>query len=90
MSDPDPGAKRVGSRRRRGWRIVRLASGWALIALGVVGLVLPVLQGVALIVAGLALLAPDIPWARRCLDWLLARMRRLRRGGKPDKGAIDP
>ena len=69
---------------------MRLASGWTLIALGIVGLVLPILQGIALIVAGLALLAPDMPWARRCLDWLRARLRRLTRSGKSDKPSIDP
>jgi uncharacterized membrane protein YbaN (DUF454 family) len=56
-----------------------MVAGWLLVALGIVGLVLPFLQGIALIVAGLALLAPDLPWARRCLDWLKQRVRRLRR-----------
>lgn len=68
---------------------MRLASGWVLIAVGIVGLVLPVLQGAAMIVAGLALLAPDLPWARRWLDWLRARMRRLRPRGKNQSKSID-
>ena len=61
------------------WRVVRLIAGWTLVALGILGLFLPILQGVALILAGLALLAPDVPFARRWLDWLKNRVRRLRR-----------
>ena len=86
VSHPAP----ASGRRRGRWRIVRLVSGWTLIALGIVGLVLPILQGVALIVAGLALLAPDMPWARRSLDWLRARLRRLSGSGKSDERSIDP
>ena len=60
------------------WRIGRIISGFALLILGVIGLFLPILQGVAMIVAGLLLLAPDIPWARRLLDWLKARYQGFR------------
>ncbi len=72
----DPPAR---TRRRPFWRVARLIAGWTLVALGIVGLFLPILQGVALILAGLALLAPDVPFARRWLDWLKNRVRRLRR-----------
>jgi uncharacterized membrane protein YbaN (DUF454 family) len=57
-----------------------LVAGWILVAVGIAGLALPIVQGVALILAGLALLAPDMPFARRWLDWFKDRMRRLRRG----------
>jgi len=44
----------------RFWKITRLVVGWGLIILGIVGLFLPFLQGIILIVAGLALLlSPD-------------------------------
>ena len=89
MSQPVPGGEPQG-RRRGVWRIVRLASGWALIGFGIVGLVLPILQGVAMIVAGLALLAPDLPWARRWLDWLRARMRQLKPAKKDETKSIEP
>jgi uncharacterized membrane protein YbaN (DUF454 family) len=61
-----------------------LIAGWTLVALGIAGLFLPILQGVALILAGLALLAPDVPFARRWLDWLKNRVRKLRRSRGQD------
>ena len=60
------------------WRIGRIIGGFALLILGFIGLFLPVLQGVAMIVAGLLLLAPDVPWARRLLAWLKARYKSFR------------
>jgi len=48
-------------------RIVRLVLGWTCLILGVIGLFVPVLQGVLLILLGLALLSRDSRWARRCL-----------------------
>ena len=54
-------------------RIVVLMVGWALIALGVVGLFLPVLQGVLFILLGLYVLSRESKTARRWLDRLRAR-----------------
>ena len=51
------------------WRMGRIILGFALLGLGVIGLFLPFLQGVAMIVAGLLLLAPEFQWARRLLEW---------------------
>ena len=76
--------RRTPTRRSPLWRVARLIAGWTLVALGIVGLFLPILQGVALILAGLALLAPDVPFARRWLDWLKNRARRLRRNRGQD------
>ncbi len=70
---------RAPTRRSPFWRVARLIAGWTLVVLGIIGLFLPILQGVALILAGLALLAPDVPFARRWLDWIKNRARRLRR-----------
>ena len=59
------------------WRTMRLALrigfGVACLGLGVVGLFLPFLQGVLLIVIGLAVLSRDSPHAQRLLTWLRAR-----------------
>lgn len=74
----------AATRRSSFWRLARLIAGWTLVALGILGLFLPILQGVALILAGLALLAPDVPFARRWLDWLKNRVRRLRRNRRRD------
>jgi len=64
--------------RRRWKRWIRLVTGWGLILGGVAGLFLPFLQGIALIVAGLALLGRDAPWARRCMERIKAWVRKLR------------
>lgn len=53
-------------------KMLQLAAGWMLLALGVVGLFLPVLQGVLFIMLGLLVLSYHSPWAER----LLARLRR--------------
>jgi len=60
---------------RRLWRAARIASGCLLVAVGVVGLFLPFLQGIAFILAGLTVLAPDLPWAKRLLQALRRRLR---------------
>ena len=60
------------------WRIFRLVAGWTLVAVGVVGLFLPVLQGFLLIISGLAVLSTESPWARRLLD----RLKSLRKRGQ--------
>ncbi|HEX4825011.1 MAG TPA: PGPGW domain-containing protein [Candidatus Polarisedimenticolaceae bacterium] len=49
--------------------------GLGLIALGIVGLVLPGLQGILLILAGLAVLSSHSPRARRLLDMLKAKVK---------------
>jgi uncharacterized membrane protein YbaN (DUF454 family) len=48
-------------------RIVVLVIGWALVAVGVVGLFLPVLQGVLFIMLGLLVLSRESQTARRWL-----------------------
>ena len=54
-------------------RIAILALGWGFILLGIVGLVLPVLQGVLFLLIGLALLSSESKTARRILEQLRAR-----------------
>jgi uncharacterized membrane protein YbaN (DUF454 family) len=62
------------------WRIIRLAAGWTLLLLGVIGLFLPVLQGILFIASGLALLSTESQWARRLLERLKSWRRRGRVG----------
>ena len=45
-------------------RIVLLVLGWLLVGLGVLGLALPFLQGVLMILAGLAILSRESRWVR--------------------------
>ena len=67
-------------------RALRLAAGFLLLTLGVIGLLLPILQGVLLILAGLAVLGRDLPWSR-ALTERLARFvrRRASRGERPSE-----
>jgi len=69
-------------RRFRPWRVLRIASGFLLLALGVIGLFLPILQGVLMILAGLAVLEKDLPWSRKITDWLAEFVRRRSARGK--------
>lgn len=73
-------------------RTVSLALGWVLVGLGIVGLFLPLLQGVLLIAAGLLLLSRNSEtargWIERLrrrwprLDRALRRLQRRRRAGR--------
>lgn len=65
---------------------VRLVTGWLLIGLGILGLFLPFLQGIALIVAGAALLGRDSPPGKLVRNWRAAYLKRRRRGGRPSPG----
>jgi uncharacterized membrane protein YbaN (DUF454 family) len=47
--------------------------GWKFVILGVIGLVLPILQGFLFLAIGFAILAPESPWAQRQLDRLRRR-----------------
>lgn len=47
--------------------------GWPLLLLGVVGLVLPFLQGILFIVVALTILAPEVPPLRRLIHALRRR-----------------
>ncbi len=60
-------------------RILLLILGWSFIALGVVGLFLPILQGVLFILIGLAILSSEYVWAHRLLTKLRDRFPALGR-----------
>jgi uncharacterized protein (TIGR02611 family) len=57
---------------RHAWRGVVLVVGLVLVAAGLVMLVTPG-PGIALILAGLALLSTEFSWAKRLLDWFRRR-----------------
>jgi len=50
-----------------------LLLGWSLVALGVIGLFVPVLQGVLFLLIGLFVLSSEYSWARRLLGKLRSR-----------------
>jgi len=77
---------------RSGWRVAVTVVGITLVLAGLAGIVLPVLPGPLLIIAGLAVLATEYVWARRALDMAkrrfnqardMARRRRDRQRGPP-------
>ncbi|MBI4633773.1 MAG: hypothetical protein HY742_07770 [Deltaproteobacteria bacterium] len=48
-------------------RVARHVIGWFFVALGIVGLFLPVLQGILFLFIGLIILAPDVPFFQKLL-----------------------
>jgi hypothetical protein len=67
-------------------KLSRMLVGTTLVLAGIAGLVLPILPGWLLIIAGLALLARDFFWARRLLDIVKSRWAAARQAmtGRPD------
>ena len=74
---------------RSGW--VRKAGGWALLAAGIAGCVLPVIPGIPLLLAGLLVLAQDYLWAKNALGkakrWAVHVRRKARTRRAPSAAA---
>jgi uncharacterized protein len=60
-------------------RVLILIAGWSFILLGIVGLFVPVLQGVLFILVGLAILSSEYVWAHHLLTRLQQRFPKLGR-----------
>jgi len=60
-------------------KILVLITGWAFIVIGIVGLFLPVLQGVLCIMIGLIILSAEYHWARRLVERVKTRFPGLAR-----------
>jgi uncharacterized membrane protein YbaN (DUF454 family) len=58
-------------------RIVLLLLGWGFITLGVIGLVLPILQGVLFLIVGLLILSSEYVWAHTLLQKIRIRFPEL-------------
>jgi hypothetical protein len=71
----------------RGRVILRQVTGYAFLAAGIAGCVLPIIPGIPLLFVGLGLLAVDSPWAARLRDRLKKHVGRqiskLRRKADP-------
>jgi uncharacterized membrane protein YbaN (DUF454 family) len=62
---PLPDNERLPARPRSRWkRFLILASGWFFIVLGILGLFLPILQGILFLAIGSYLLSLESPWVR--------------------------
>jgi uncharacterized membrane protein YbaN (DUF454 family) len=54
-------------------KLLVLITGWAFIVVGIIGLFLPVLQGVLFLMIGLIILSTEYHWARRLLERIKTR-----------------
>ncbi|HEY1263507.1 MAG TPA: PGPGW domain-containing protein [Terriglobales bacterium] len=63
--------------QRKAKRVVVLIVGWAFILLGIVGLFLPILQGILFLLMGLIILSTEYVWAHHLLARLKQRFPRL-------------
>jgi uncharacterized protein len=63
--------------REKAKRVATYAAGWGFIFLGILGLVLPVLQGILFLLVGLYILSTVSPWAGRMLERLRRQFPRI-------------
>ncbi len=73
------GRGKGGAESKKRWRplrVLRIMAGLLLLLLGVIGLFLPILQGVLMILAGLAVLGRDLPWSRAIIERVASFLRR--------------
>lgn len=61
-------------------KAVRVVAGLLVVAVGLI-MAIPAVPGpgIAVIIVGLIILSPHFAWARRLLEWLRARVERLRK-----------
>jgi uncharacterized protein YqgC (DUF456 family) len=57
--------------------IGRMIVGWGLILMGLLGLILPVIPGIPLLIAGLVTLSTQHRWAHAAMVWTKRRSRRF-------------
>ena len=60
-------------------RVLVLIVGWAFILFGIVGLFLPILQGVLFIIIGLVILSSEYAWAHHLLSKVRMRFPKISR-----------
>lgn len=58
-------------------RVLLLMTGWGFILLGIMGLFLPVLQGILFLLIGLVILSSEYIWAHRLLRRLRERFPKM-------------
>ncbi len=66
----------MGTKTRLKRAAIHIA-GWGFILLGILGLFLPILQGILFILVGLFILSSVSPWAARLLDRIRKRFPRI-------------
>lgn len=68
-------------------KTLEITAGIILVILGLIGGLIPVLQGWMFGIPGLILLAKHFKWARRILDWAKAKIERGKAGGPAGGGS---
>ncbi len=58
-------------------KVLALVVGWAFLVLGVIGLFLPIMQGILFIMIGLTILSTEYVWAHHLLTKMRARFPRI-------------
>lgn len=74
---PHPKAKPPKPLRARWKRLLILIAGWFFIFLGILGIFLPILQGILFLAVGFYLLSLESPWAHRKMEQMRERYPRL-------------
>jgi uncharacterized membrane protein YbaN (DUF454 family) len=49
--------------------VLRMVGGFALVTIGVIGLILPIMPGWIFLIPGMGLLAERYDWAKRLVNW---------------------
>lgn len=68
-------------------KTLEITAGVVLVILGLIGGLIPVLQGWMFGIPGLILLAKHFKWARRILDWAKSKIERGKAGGGAGGGS---
>jgi len=61
---------------RRPTSLWRLILGWGCIALGLLGILLPIIPGIPLLIAGLVFLSTQYRWANKLMRWMKRKFRK--------------
>ncbi|MBY0506113.1 MAG: PGPGW domain-containing protein [Bryobacteraceae bacterium] len=61
---------------------LRIISGFGLVILGIVGIILPVMPGWIFLIPGLVILSEHFVWAQRLLDQAKSYLEKLKQTGK--------
>jgi hypothetical protein len=83
MEQNHPLQRRRGRRAHIPRSLIRRIAGWSLIALGILGCVLPVLPGLVLIALGILVIGPHDPLLRRLATLVRIALRRWSRVKQP-------
>jgi uncharacterized membrane protein YbaN (DUF454 family) len=62
---------------------IRVVWGIALVILGVIGLIMPIMPGWVFLIPGLIILADHFPWAHRLLEWAKSKAPNFHRNRQP-------